>query len=42
MDLDLHDEPLEVEDGNGDKVLALEVHQHGGDVKPFFTPQAAA
>jgi hypothetical protein len=37
MYLDLHNGPLEGEAGNEDNVLALEVHQHGGDVYPFLT-----
>jgi hypothetical protein len=36
MYLDLHDRPLGGEDGNGGNVLALEVHQHGGNVQPIF------
>jgi hypothetical protein len=36
MYLDLHDRPLGGKDGNGGNVLALEVHQHGGNVQLIF------
>jgi hypothetical protein len=37
MNLDLNDGQLGGESRNGGNVPALEVHQHGGNVKPFST-----
>jgi hypothetical protein len=41
MDQDYTIDNWEEKIGNGDDLLALAVHQRGGDDQPLFAPQAA-